>query len=292
VNQTSIGAFGLQEFDLEPLKLQFGGRVETNRYTPDGLRQRTFTGFSGAAGAILRLWEGGSFVGSYGNSYRAPALEELYNRGPHPGNLAFEIGDPDLIRERSHALEFGVRHGTSRMRGEVNYFHYRIRDYVFLERTGEVDHGLVVANYSQGNARYHGAEARLDLAVHPDFWINLGADSVDAKLTATGTPLPRIPPVRGRIGFDARYRGASFRPELLLAGAQEDLQPGETRTAGYGIVNLAASYTVVRPHVLHVFSANLFNAGDRLYRNHVSLIKDFAPEIGRGIRFAYTARFF
>ena len=41
-----------------------------------------------------------------------------------------------------------------------------------------------------------------------------------------------------------------------------------------------------------MFSASLFNAGDRLYRNHVSLIKAYAPEIGRGLRFTYTVRFF
>jgi iron complex outermembrane receptor protein len=32
--------------------------------------------------------------------------------------------------------------------------------------------------------------------------------------------------------------------------------------------------------------------GDRLYRNHVSFIKDLAPEIGRGVRFGYAVKFF
>jgi iron complex outermembrane receptor protein len=41
-----------------------------------------------------------------------------------------------------------------------------------------------------------------------------------------------------------------------------------------------------------MFSVNLYNAGDRLYRNHLSFIKEFAPEIGRGVQFSYTIRFF
>jgi iron complex outermembrane receptor protein len=41
-----------------------------------------------------------------------------------------------------------------------------------------------------------------------------------------------------------------------------------------------------------VFSVNVFNAGDRLYRNHLSFIKEFAPELGRGVRFGYTVHFF
>jgi iron complex outermembrane receptor protein len=37
---------------------------------------------------------------------------------------------------------------------------------------------------------------------------------------------------------------------------------------------------------------NGFNLGDKLYFNHLSFIKNFAPEIGRGVRFTYTVRFF
>jgi iron complex outermembrane receptor protein len=37
---------------------------------------------------------------------------------------------------------------------------------------------------------------------------------------------------------------------------------------------------------------NLFNTGNRLYRNHLSFIKDVAPEIGRGVSFSYSVRFF
>jgi iron complex outermembrane receptor protein len=32
--------------------------------------------------------------------------------------------------------------------------------------------------------------------------------------------------------------------------------------------------------------------GDTLYRNHLSFIKQFAPEMGRGLRVTYTLRFF
>jgi iron complex outermembrane receptor protein len=53
-----------------------------------------------------------------------------------------------------------------------------------------------------------------------------------------------------------------------------------------------ASYTIAQQHLLHSFSVNVFNIGDRLYRNHLSFIKNLAPEIGRGIRVSYTVRLF
>jgi iron complex outermembrane receptor protein len=37
---------------------------------------------------------------------------------------------------------------------------------------------------------------------------------------------------------------------------------------------------------------NLFNITNQLYRNHLSFIKDLAPEIGRGVRFSYNLHFF
>lgn len=43
-----------------------------------------------------------------------------------------------------------------------------------------------------------------------------------------------------------------------------------------------------RPPTVHVFSVNSFNLGGRLYRKHLSFIKELAPEIGRGVRFGYT----
>jgi iron complex outermembrane receptor protein len=82
------------------------------------------------------------------------------------------------------------------------------------------------------------------------------------------------------------------RPEAVFAADQDKTFPLETRTAGYGIVNVAASYTISRQHQAHIFSVNAYNLTDKLYRNHVSFIKDLVPEIGRGIRFGYTLRFF
>ena len=94
VDQNSFAVFTLQELDFERVRFQFGGRVERNKYDPLGLSPRSFTGFSGAAGVRFTLWPGGALVANYTHSYRAPALEELYNNGPHVGNLTFELGNP------------------------------------------------------------------------------------------------------------------------------------------------------------------------------------------------------
>ncbi|MBI1787893.1 MAG: TonB-dependent receptor [Acidobacteria bacterium] len=292
VNQNGMAGFALEELTLERFRLQFGGRVENNRYDPAVGRGRSFTGFSGAAGIHIPLWKGGALVANYTHSYRAPALEELYNHGPHAGNLTFEIGDPGLQRERSNGLDLALRHQSKRLRGEVNYFLYRIGDFVYLAPTGRFAQGLIEARYAQADSRFTGTEMGLDIGLHQNLWLNLGLDYVNAQLRAGGIPLPRIPPLRGRAGLEFRRAGFSLKPELVIANAQTRLFSTETRTASYLLANLGASYTLAQKHFLHVFSANLFNAGDRLYRNHLSFIKNLAPEIGRGVRFTYTVRFF
>jgi len=151
---------------------------------------------------------------------------------------------------------------------------------------------LIIAEYRQENARYTGTEAQVDIGLHPNIWLNLGADYVNAELVSTGTPLPRIPPLRGKVGLEFRYKGLLLNPEVVMAQDQTRLFPNETRTAGYTVFGFSGSYLIARQHAAHIISFNAFNLGHRLYRNHLSFIKEFAPEMGRGLRVTYTLRFF
>ncbi len=293
VTQTGFAVFALEELNFERTVVQFGGRVETNRYRPDGLRNRNFTGFSGSVGVRYRLFEGGSLVGSFAHSYRSPALEELYNFGAHIGTLTFEVGNQDLTREQSNAADFGFRYAGNRLRLEANGYFYRISDFVFLAPTGEIEDNLPVANYSQADARFTGAEIGGDFAVIKNrLLLNATFDTVNARLTDTDTPLPRIPPSRARVGVEFIAGGLRVQPEAVFVSDQSEIFTNETPTAGYGIFNLRGTYTIPTAHFAHIISVSGFNLNDRLYRNHTSFIKDLAPEIGRGVRVAYTIRFF
>jgi iron complex outermembrane receptor protein len=289
--QQNFAVFGLEEIDLERVRFQLGARVEHNGYNPDGLLERSFTGFSGAAGVRVGLWKNGAFVANYTHSYRAPALEELYNNGPHTGNLTFEIGNPLLTRERNDGVDVSLRHESKRFHGEANVYYYKIKDFVFLAPTGAIRENLIEARYDQADSRFVGAEVSADLGLTDNLFLNVGLDAVDAQLD-DGTPLPRIPPWRARVGLDYRRDGFSLRPGVVMVKDQDQIFPAETRTAGYALFDFAASYTLARTHVAHVFALNTFNLGNRVYRNHLSFIKDLAPEIGRGVRFTYTVRFF
>ncbi|MFN0087672.1 MAG: TonB-dependent receptor [Blastocatellia bacterium] len=293
--QDSFAAFALEEVDFTRIAFQFGARIERNAYNTlasEERRNRAFTGFSGSAGLRVPLWTGGAFSANYTHSYRAPSLDELYNKGPHPGNLTFEIGSTELKRERGDGVDVSVRHTSERFRGEVHYFDYNFSDFVYLAPTGGFENGLHVADYRQGDSRFRGTEFDLGIGLHRALWLNAGLDSVKAELKAGSQPLPRIPPLRARVGLDWQYKSFRLVPEAILVRDQQRIFTTETRTPGYGIFSLMGGYTIATEHAAHIFSVNGFNLGNRLYFNHLSFIKEIAPEIGRGVRFTYTVRFF
>ncbi len=301
ITQNAFSVFALEELGFERVKFQFGGRVENNRYAAENpaYLDRSFTGFSGAVGMNVGLWKGGAFIVNYSNSYRAPALEELYNNGPHIGNVTFEIGNQNLKAERSNGIDFSLRHQSDKFRFTSDVYYYGINNFVYFayqdeDGDGQIDieDGLPVARYEQDKARYLGVELSADATFNK--WLGgfISADAVRAKLTDLDINVPRIPPARIRAGLDFRYKDLSIRPEAVFARKQDKTAPLELPTAGYGIFNIAGSYTIGRQHYAHIFTFNAYNLTDKLYRNHLSFIKELAPEIGRGIRFGYTVRFF
>ncbi len=292
--QNSFAVYALERVDFEKIGFQFGGRVEQNGYVPEGsFRKRNFVGFSGSAGMRVPLWNGGSLVANYQHSFRAPALEELYNNGPHPGIVVFDIGNQDLNAEHGDGVDFSLRHNSKRLRLESSVFYYRIRDFVYTAFTGLTDTAshLPIVDYVQGNSRYLGLESSAEVRIMPRLWLKGKVDYVKADLLDSNKPLPRIPPLRGSVGGDWSYKALSVRPEVILVARQGRVFDNETTTAGYGLVNINTSYTLVKSRTAHIINIGANNLADRRYRNHLSFIKERAPEIGRNLRVSYTIRY-
>ena len=318
---TSFAAFAYEELRFGRIRVQFGGRFERNDYRAMGRtgghlhdddhdehegeddgeevvivapdpRDRDFVGTSASIGLHADLGGGSAFVANLTQSHRAPALEELYNFGPHVGNLAFEVGNPDLDAETTLGLDVSLRHQNGRVRGDVNFFVYDIDNFIFGDRSDQILDNLPVFNFLQGDSRFAGFDARGSFRLAGQAWATLGLGYVDAKLTATNEALPRIPPLRGTLSLDIPYRGLTVSPELMFAARQDNLFRGETETDGYVVADLRASYVWPRQHTSHILTFTAYNLTNELYRNHTSFIKDLAPEIGRGFKVGYSVRFF
>ena len=255
-------------------------------------RDRDFLGASASIGLHADLGAGTAFVANLTQSHRAPALEELYNFGPHVGNLAFEVGNPDLDAETTLGLDVSLRHQSGRVRGDLNFFVYDIDNFIYADRTDDFLDNLTVYNFLQGDSRFRGFDARGSFRLGGQAWATLGLGYVDARLTALDEALPRIPPLRGTLSLDIPYRGFTVRPELMFAAKQDSLYRGETETDGFVVADIRASYVWPRQHTAHVLTFTAYNLTNTLYRNHTSFIKDLAAEMGRGFKVGYSVRFF
>ena len=314
--QTSVAAFAYESVNLGRFQLQFGGRLERNGYTvaqrdpheeghddheeehddheeePSAVRNRDFIGGSASVGLRAELNSQNAFVANVTRSHRAPALEELYNFGPHVGNLLFEVGNTNLNAESTIGLDLSFRHQSEQFRGDINFYIYDIANFVFLDIENEILDGLRLGRVLQGDGQFRGFDAKGSVHLGSKIWANLGIGFVNAALTTTNEALPRIPPLRGQLSINVPYRGLTITPELSFAAKQDRVFRNETKTDSYLVFNLNASHVWPGQHTTHILSLSAYNLTNELYRNHTSFIKDLGPEIGRGVKVSYSLRFF
>lgn len=286
-NKTSnVALFTLQEVELEPFELEFGGRWEHSNVETLGLR-RTFDTLSGAVGLAYSPAPGIRMGINGSRAARAPSAEELLANGPHIATQQFEIGNPDLRQETALGLEGYVR---ANFRGaDLGFAVYRtwFDDFVYLQATGAEEDGLPVYTQLQQGADYFGieAEASFPLFRAAGFRVlgDVQGDYVRATL-ADGTPVPRTPPLSLLGALELQSDPLDLRAEVQWFDRQDRIAPFETPTDGFAHVNLSAAWKPVRGNdslTVMLLANNLFDAEGR---RHASFTKDFVPLAGRNLK--------
>ena len=136
-----------------------------------------------------------------------------------------------------------------------------------------------------------GFEAHADIRLASAFDLELGMDYVRGALKDSGEPLPRIPPLRGRFGLKYQRNALQLGGEVvgrLEAGPGLRRRDPDRRLRAAQVVRLLLVRT---GGVTSTMTARLDNATNELYRNHLSLIKDFVPEMGRNFKLVYSVKF-
>jgi iron complex outermembrane receptor protein len=328
VDQRGFATFAYEEVTWPHVTLQFGGRVDRTTYTPAGEANRGFTNGSVSAGVLMRPAAADdrlTIAASVARAARPPALEEMFFFGAHHGNFAVEVGNPALRSERALGVDLALRWRTPRASGEVTYFRNDIDDYIFRrlmdhqefedrrdsfvarfggrQPAGHAEHDkegadgdgedeeIAYVEFVGADALLQGVESHADFQLTPVLSAELGLDVVRGSLKDNDLPLPRIPPVKFRGGLRFQRNALQIGGQVISAASQNRLSTNETATAGYTLLKLYASYSFDSGGALHTFTGRLDNATDELYRNHLSLIKDVVPEIGRNFKAVYTVGF-
>jgi iron complex outermembrane receptor protein len=292
VDQSNFGAFTYQEAVWPHVTLQFGGRVERASFSPSGgLPSRDFTNVSGSAGALFRPNDASTIAVSLARAVRNPALEELYFLGPHVGNFAFEIGNPDLDAEKGLGVDVSYRWRMARASGEVTWFRNAIDNYVFRNPTGEIEDELPVIQFAAADSVLQGIEAHTDVEITKTLSAEVGLDYVRGTLSDTDQPLPRMPPFRFTGGVRYHWNALQVGGSVVATAKQDRVFGAETPTDGYGLLKLFGVYSLQQGQTVHTFTARLDNVTNETYYNHLSFIKDLTPEMGRTFKVVYSVKF-
>ena len=293
-NRTSqVAVFALQEYGNGPVQLEGSIRFEDTSVdsVPLGLA-RDFATWSFAGGIAYegeRTFRTGINISRVA---RAPAAEELFSDGPHIATQAYEVGNPDLVAERSWGVEAYARGRLGQAEFSVAAFRNWFDDYIYLARTGAEEDGLPVFAFRQQDATYTGAEAAVTYGFYDNGALRLETDLKGEYVRARledGSDVPRIPPLGLSAALSAETRRFDLRGEVEWYDAQTRTASFETPTPGFALVNASL---VFRPFAqndavrLMLKADNIF---DVTARRATSFTKDYIPLPGRNITLSFRA---
>jgi iron complex outermembrane recepter protein len=282
-------------------RLQFGARLEgrTSRTRPNddfpGLREsRSSRAISWAAGLHQRFdggWEGSV---QFARAHRFPMLEELFAHGPHLGAGAYEVGDSELEDEIGHGVDLLVRRSLGWGVVEASAFGTLVDGFIAFQPTGRADpaSGLPIFEYRATNAALVGLE--LSGAVRPfdDLELRAGVDYVRGEArNDMGTPLPTMPPLRGRFETTWEPDLWHFAATIRAVATQGRVAPQEDPTSGYTLLDLRIGRDLDASG-RHLVTLRIDNATDRLHRDHLSRVEERGlPMPGRNVNLVYRWTF-
>jgi iron complex outermembrane receptor protein len=231
------------EGDADPDQPRFGPPVE-----------RSFTLTSASLGNSWPLSPTWTLSGTFGSTARAPTSFELFANGVHAATGAFERGDASLGRERGNNVDLALqwKSGTDHVR--LGVFAARFDDFVSLEATGNSvsvigDDGpesFPEFVYRAVPAELRGIELEAGhrLLEREAWTLDLSGklDAIRGNNRDSGEPLPRIAPLRLRLGLDAARGPWLGRVELDVAARQDRVARTDRSTHGYALLNLAFSH--------------------------------------------------
>ncbi|MFI5309871.1 MAG: TonB-dependent receptor [Gemmatimonadales bacterium] len=294
---TGVAAYAYEEYlATESTRLQAGLRYDYNKIQTNPYAQSTdptfqtlntsrlSNAFTASLGAIHQFTPHVTGSLSVARSFRAPTVQELFANGLDAASGTYSIGTASLSPETGFGADASLKGSFDNVTFEISPYVNIIDNYIYGFLRGDTIDEFPVRQFSATSARLVGFEA--SVTVQPAAYLALKASSdyVNAQDTKQDVPLPFIPPLRGLLR--ATYQDRTFMAmiEGRAAASQTRLGEGDTPTSGYTIMNLGFGMRFVRSGLVHNISIHCDNVFDQVYRDNLSVIKDFIPQPGRGFR--------
>jgi len=252
---------------------------------------RLSNALTASIGAIQQLTPYVTGSLSLARSFRAPTVQELFANGLDAASGTYTVGTAGLGPETGLGVDASLKGSFANASFELSPYLNSIRHYVYGFLRGDTIQGFPVREFGATDARLFGVDASVTVQPVQNVALKAGADYVNAEDTRQHVPLPFTPPLRGLLRLtyqDPIYMGMI---ETRAAARQTRLGDGDTPTAGYAIVNLGVGVRLTRQRLVNNISLHCDNVFNRVYRDNLSVIKDFIPQPARGFRLNYQATY-
>lgn len=323
VDITNFGVFGEYRKPLSPnARIVAGLRLDTTKSEADSSKantnlyyafhntrstSKTDTYPSGNLQIFYNLTPELEIFTGVGYGVRVPDQQERYfalRRMCTPPNNTFcaWVGNPNLKPSKNLELDLGVKHQGANSLTKFTVFASYVQDYITVHRKNVINPGATTPplppqaqamTYANVDTRFYGFEFSTTYRVWKDLFLFGGASYTEGRkdrktnLNITDKDVAEVPPLKGRLGL--RYdTGMWFvESELVAAATQKkvDSDLGETKTSGYGIVNLKGGVNY-RGIILNAGVENLF---DKKYFEHFSYVRN---PFGAGVKLPEPGRSF
>ncbi len=252
---------------------------------------RSHNELTASLGAVKELSSDMSASLSLARSFRAPTVQELFAQGADAASNTYSIGNPGLAPETAFGIDASLKGHFTSMSFELTPYVNFISNYIYAYLRGDTIENLPVRQFSATDARLFGFEATATVEPVENVALEASASYVNAQDTKNNEPLPFIPPLHGFLKVTYQDNAYSGTMEWRLAASQTRLGQGDTYTAGYGVVDLGFGIRLASAGLVHNIGVYCDNLLNQVYRDNLSVIKDFIPMPGRGFRLNYDLMF-
>lgn len=197
---------------------------------------------------------GTKIKGTYGNSFKAPSIYQLFT----------EFGNPNLNPEKSHGWDLGIEqnYANNKVIVDVTFFYNKFKDMIKFEWDPN-NYGMDSKYKNISSAKSQGLEFMLSLQPMTDFTLNANYTYTDTEDLSNGESLLQRTRNRFKISFSYYFKEKVITNlEVLYVGRRFD-KDYSTNTmfilGDYTLVNLAASYSFTETFQILGRVENLFD---------------------------------
>lgn len=203
-----------------------------------------FTTWGVNIGLNYRIGNGIHTYLNSGRSFRAPSIEELYKYIDLGSRI--EYGNPELRQENGYFFDLGLMADKNNIRIAGNMYYNTLDDLISLQLIEDVpfdyhyeyfntrDDIRVFQNKNIDQASIYGFETSVQYIPHHAVQLYGNLGYVTGKDRSTGSWLPMMPPLHGRIGLKKRWLDLLWTDlGATIYNRQDRIAAGETATDGF-----------------------------------------------------------